>query len=103
MKHKIFDEIVNDLAESYRNDDSVLYDTLSDVITDALSISNRQNNDTNLLLLKGNIKKAVKSIYLRRGAEGISSSSQPGFSDVYEEEMDIMLKDIIRQNKRLLG
>lgn len=104
MKEEILEEIIEDLADNYRKDEEVLVSLLDDVIEDALSMSNRKfklDKDNQLLILKSNIKKAVKSIYLQRGIEDVSSNSANGESNTYEKVMDTMLNDIIKQNKRL--
>lgn len=105
MKTKILNEIIKDLADNYRKDGEVLNDLLDDVIVDALSMSNRKYKsdiDNQLLILKSNIKKAVKTIYLQRGAEDVSSKSESGQSSTYDSAMETMQKDILRQNKRIM-
>lgn len=99
----VFNEIVADLADNYvSTDESVLKNILSDVIEDALSASNRVYTENNLQILKSNIKKATKSIYLLRGVEDVKSNSQSGLSNTYDNVMETMMWDIIRQNKRVL-
>ena len=99
----VFNEIVADLADNYvSTDESVLKNILSDVIEDALSVSNRVYSENNLQILKSNIKKATKSIYLLRGVEDVKSNSQSGLSNTYDNVMETMMWDIIRQNKRVL-
>lgn len=98
-------EIIDDLADNYRNDEDVLLSLLDDVINDALSMSNRKfkpDKETQILLLKSNIKKATKSIYLLRGTEDVVSSSNSGTSNTYENVMETMLNDILKQGKRIL-
>lgn len=105
MKEKILEEIKQDLADNYRNDEEVLKVLLEDVINDALFSSNRRFNldkDEQLKVLKSNIKKAVKTIYLRRGTEDVKSSSQSGESNNYASAIEEMASDIIKQNKRIL-
>lgn len=105
MKDTILDEIKADLDVLYRDDDEVLISLLDDVIQDALFISNRQHkkdSENQLKILKSNIKKAVKSIYLQRGAEDVKSLGQGGISSTYDNAIETMEKDILRQNKRLV-
>lgn len=105
METKILKEIEADLSFNYYGDEDVLKSLLDDVINDALFMSNRKNKtdrDNQLEILKSNIKKAVKSIYLQRGTEDVSSGSSNGESNNYSNAMEIMEKDIIRQNKRLM-
>lgn len=103
FKEDILNEIEHDLGDNYVSDDeSVLINILDDVISDALSMSNRANTENNLIILKSNIKKATKSIYLLRGVEDVKSNSQSGLSNTYENVMETMMWDIIRQNKRVM-
>ena len=62
---------------------------------------NKGNLDKQLIALKSNIKKAVKAIYLQRGVEGVVSDSQSGLNNNYDDVMETMKKDIVKQNKRL--
>ncbi|MBR0471707.1 MAG: hypothetical protein IJI98_03295 [Methanosphaera sp.] len=102
----IQNEIIAELGDMYdATDSAVLYDILDDVITDALYVSNRQyksNRNDQLTILKSNIKKATKTIYLQRGTEDVTSETQSGISKTYDIAMETMKQDIIRQNKRLL-
>lgn len=98
----MLEEIKRDLADNYANDDSVLKDIIEDMTENALSISNRVKNQKNIDLLKSNIKKAVKTVYLQRGKEDVKSDSMAGISSAYDQAIETMTKDIIRQNKRLL-
>lgn len=105
MKEKILEEIKQDLADNYRNDEEVLKVLLEDVINDALFSSNRifnSDKEKQIEVLKSNIKKAVKNIYLRRGTEDVKSSSQSGESNNYSSAIEEMTLDIIKQNKRIL-
>lgn len=96
-------------ANFYDGDEAILSSILSDVIEDSLLMSNRGKKagasnsakETQIGILASNIKKAVKTIYLQRGIEDVKSNSQSGLSNTYEDAMETMLKDIIRQNKRL--
>ncbi len=105
MKNTILQEIIDDLDVLYKDDDDeVLESLLEDVIRDALFISNRQykkDSDNQLRILKSNIKKAVKTIYLQRGAEDVMSEGLAGISSTYGNAIEMMEKDILRQNKRL--
>ena len=103
---ELLERIKADLgANYYDGDEAILSSILSDVIEDSLLMSNRKDKadlEGQLSILSSNIKKAVKTIYLQRGAEDVKSNSQSGLSNTYEEATEAMLKDIIRQNKRLL-
>ena len=103
FREMVLNEVISDLGANYNSDDmSVLNNILEDVIADALMVSNRSETENNLNILKSNIKKATKSVYLLRGAEDVRSNSQSGLSNTYDDVMETMLKDIIRQNKRVL-
>lgn len=104
LKTTILNEIISDLGANYNNSDSaVLTAIMNDVITSALYVSNRRvENENNISILKDNIKKATKTIYLRRGTEDVISDSESGLSNTYDSAIDTMTKDIIKQNKRVL-
>ena len=106
MKETIKTEIIAELGALYTDADAtVLSNILDDVITDALYVSNRRyksDNDNQLTILKSNIKKAVKTIYLQRGTEDVTSESQSGLSKTYDIAIETMKRDIIRENKRIL-
>lgn len=105
MREEILEEIIKDLSDNYREDKDVLEFLLDDVIEAALFMSNRRfkkDKDSQLLILKSNIKKCVKTIYLQRGAEDVTSSSSNGLSNTYDKAMETMQNDIIRQNKRIM-
>lgn len=103
--NEILGQIISDLSDNYRNDEQVLQDLLEDVISDALHCSNRHfktDKADQLEILKSNIKKAVKTIYLQRGAEDVKSNSIAGESNTYDNAIETMKKDIISQNKRVM-
>lgn len=109
-KQDLFNSIVADLGANYRNEDSRLLGALlDDVVNDALLVSNRRwlatddkKLEAQLSVLSSNIKKAVKSIYLLRGAEDVKSQSLSGISSTYENATETMAYDIIRTGKRIL-
>ena len=108
-RNNLLSSIVADLGANYRDDSGVLGALLDDVINDALIVSNRSHLVTSdetleaqLDVLSSNIKKAVKSVYLLRGAEDVKSQSLSGLSSTYENAVETMLYDIIRSNKRIL-
>ena len=62
----MLDKLINDLGANYNSkDEEVLEDILNEVSSIASNISNRNENDEKLYPY---IKKAVKAIYLCRGA-----------------------------------
>lgn len=109
-KNNLLNSIIADLGANYQDDDrEVLGALLEDVVNDALIVSNRKQYATDqktleaqLDVLSSNIKKAVKSLYLLRGAEDVKSQSQAGLSMNYENAIETMTYDIIRTNKRIL-
>lgn len=97
---EILNEIKADLADNYRNDEAVLESILNDIITNALFLSNRKNTDDNIEILKSEIKKAVKSIYLQRGGEGTTGLNENGTSSSFTNALEELEKDIVRNGKR---
>ena len=97
----MLNEIINELGDNYNtNDNSVLESILDEVTANALTISNREETIDNKLLLKQEIKNCVKGIYLQRGAEGLNSLSERGTSSNFNDCMDRLRNDIIRNGKR---
>lgn len=94
------DKIINDLGANYNNkDEEVLEDILSEVSSIASNISNRNVDDEKLYPY---VKKAVKAIYLCRGAEGMHSTSESGTSSSFEDIIDKMRNDIVKNGLRRL-
>lgn len=97
----MLNEIISELGDNYNsNDESVLNEILEEVTANALTISNRADNTENKVFLKQEIKSCVKGIYLQRGAEGLTSLSQSGISSNFNDCMDKLRNDIIRNGKR---
>lgn len=107
-RDNLLSSIIADLGANYHDDDSNLLGALLDeVIDDALLVSNRYQYKNTALeaqldVLASNIRKAVKSIYLLRGAEDVKSQSVSGISSTFENAVETMTHDIIRTNKRIL-
>lgn len=96
----MLDKIINDLGANYNNkDEEVLEDILSEVSSIASNISNRKVEDEKLYPY---IKKTVKAIYLCRGAEGMQSTSESGVSSSFEDIIDKMRNDIVKNGLRRL-
>ena len=90
--------IIADLGANYNEDDEeILEEILEDVTSIASNISNRDKYDTKLYPY---IKRAVKSIYLTRGAEGLKSRSEGSISSSYEDVVEKMRNDIIKNGLR---
>ena len=96
----MLEKIIEDLGANYRDDDrEVLKDILEEVSSIASNISNRKKDDD---ILFPYIKKAVKSIYLTRGAEGLVSQSESGISSSFEDIVDKLRNDIVKNGLRRL-
>lgn len=93
----LFDSIKRDLADNYRGDDKVLMDLIDEVSTIAVNISNNKVD-----ILSPYIKKCVKAEYLARGGEGTKSLSEGGKSLSFENNINIMREDIIKNHLRLM-
>lgn len=91
------EKIIDDLGANYRNDEEVLQDIVNEITSIASNISNRETSDEKLYPY---IKKAVKAMYLCRGAEGLKSKSESGISDSFEDIIDTLRNDIIKNGLR---
>ena len=91
------EKIIDDLGENFRNDREVLKDILEEVSSIASDISNRKSDDKKLYPY---IKKAVKAIYNCRGAEGMQSQSGNGESNSYEDIIEKLRNDIVKNGLR---
>lgn len=99
----MLDEIKADLGANYiAEDDAVLQSILDNTITNALFISNRSNNQENIEFLKPEIVQSVKNEYLRRGSEDVKSLSQSGLSSTYQDPMELLRQNIVKNGKRLI-
>ena len=108
-KSQLIASIVADLGANYQNDDELLGAIFDEVVNDALLVSGRtflaktdEGYETQLDVLSSNIRKAVKSIYLLRGAEDVKSQSVSGINSTFENAIETMNYDIIRTGKRVL-
>lgn len=96
----MLEQIKKNLGVNYvESTDEVLQDIIDDITSIACDISNRNQND---LKLSPYIKKAVKSEYLARGAEGILSRTEGSVSTSFENIVDKMRNDIIKNGVRRL-
>ena len=97
----MINEIISELGDNYNSsDESVLEEILEEVTANALTISNRADNTENKVFLKHEIKSCVKGIYLQRGAEGLKSLNQSGTSSSFNDCIEKLRNDIIRNGKR---
>lgn len=92
------EKIIEDLGANYKDSDrKVLNNILEEVSSVASDISNRSSDDKKLIPY---IKKAVKAIYLCRGAEGLQSTSESGTSSTFEDIIEKMRNDIVKNGVR---
>ncbi len=95
-KKEEIDKIIEDLGANYRNDEEVLKEILEEVSSIAFDISNNKKEQK----LFPYIKKATKAIYLCRGAEGLQSRNEGSISNSYEDIIDKLRNDIIKNGLR---
>lgn len=91
------DKIIQDLGANYKGDEEVLEDILGEVSSIASDISNRRADDKKLWPY---IKKATKAEYNARGAEGLLSLSESGVSSSFEDIIEKMRNNIIKNGVR---
>lgn len=91
----MFDTIKRDLAENYRGDDKVLLDIIDEVTAIAFTLSNNKNSELNPYIIK-----CVKAEYLARGGEGQKSLSTGGKSCSFEDNIETMRNNIIKNGLR---
>lgn len=97
----MINEIINELGDNYNSDDeSVLNNILEEVTANALTISNLSNNIQNQEYLKQEIKSCVKGIYLQRGSDGLKSLNQSGTNSSFNDCIEKLRNDIVRNGKR---
>ena len=98
METTIKDEIIAELGANYNESDSGVIDTiLVDITTIASQVTNLEATDERL---NPYIKKAVKSEYLCRGAEGLKSRSEGSISASYNEITDTLRADLVKGGLR---
>lgn len=90
------DKIIADLGANYKDDKEVLEEILEEVSSIASHLSNNDNTEA----LFPYIKKAVKAEYLARGAEGLTSRNEGSVSSSFEDTIDKMRNNIIRNGLR---
>lgn len=99
----MFEEIKNDLAENFKQEDEAILKSIIERITnDALIISNRVKSKKNIDILSSDIKECVKAIYLQRGAEGSNSLSDSGINTSFNKPMQEMRENIVKAGKRIM-
>ena len=96
----MLEKIKNNLGVNYKEStDEILQDIIEDITSIACNISNRNKDDEKLIPY---IKKAVKSEYLARGAEGLLSRTEGSESSSFEDIIDKMRSNIIKNGVRRL-
>ena len=93
----IIDKIVRDLGANYLGDEIVINDLYLEIASIASDISNREANDTQLYPY---IKKAVIAEYLCRGGEGLLSRGEGSISSSYEDIINKLRNDIVKNHLR---
>lgn len=94
----MLEEIKINLGANYKEDtDDVLQDIIDDITSIACDISNRKKDDKKLIPY---IKKAVRSEYLARGAEGLLSRTEGSESSSFEDIIDKMRSNITKNGIR---
>lgn len=87
------EKIIVDLGANYNSNDRT---ALNDILEEVKSIASDISNNANETKLFPYIKKAVKSIYLSRGAEGLKSRNEGSISNSFEDIIDKLRNDIIK-------
>ena len=95
---KDINKIINDLGANYRNDEEVLKEILEEVNSIAFDISNNKDKDK----LFPYVKRAVKAEYIARGAEGITSKTEGSVSNQFEDIIDKLRNNIVKNGLRRL-
>ena len=94
----LLQEIIAELGANYNtSDESVLNQILTDIISIATQVTNLKSTDERL---KPYIKKATKSEYLCRGADGLASRGEGSISASYKDITDTLRNDLIRGGLR---
>lgn len=95
------EEIISELGDNYNSADRDVVETiLEEVTANALTISNLSNSIQNQEYLKQEIKSCVKGIYLQRGSEGLKNLDQSGTNSSFDDCMDKLRNNVIKNGKR---
>lgn len=94
----MLEQIKKNLGANYeKNTDDVLQDIIDDITSIACDNSNRKKDDERLFPY---IKKAVRSEYLARGAEGLLSRNEGSISSSYKDIVEELRNNIIKSGLR---
>ena len=96
-KRELIDRIIADLGANYKDDNEVLQEILEEVSSIASDISNRKVDDEKLYPY---IKKTTKAVYLCRGGEGLQSRGEGSLSNSFEDIIEKLRNDIIKNGLR---
>lgn len=92
-------KIIENLGANYKNDRDVLEEIIEEVSSIASNISNRKPDDEKLFPY---IAKATKAMYLARGAEGLQSRNEGSISNSFEDIIEKLRNDIVKNGLRRL-
>lgn len=92
------DKIIADLGANYKEDKEVLEEILEEVNSIAFDISHNKDKDK----LFPYVKRAVKAEYIARGVEGITSRTEGSVSSQFEDIIDKLRNNIIKNRLRRL-
>lgn len=96
----MLEKIKKDLGANYNeSNEEVLKEIIEEVSSIASDISNRKTTDKKL---NPYIIKATKAIYLSRGAEGLQSRGEGSISSSYEDIIEKLRNDIVKNGLRRL-
>ena len=94
----MLEQIKKNLGANYKeNTDDILQDIIDDITSIACDNSNRKKDDERLFPY---IKKAVRSEYLARGAEGLLSRNEGSISSSYKDIVEELRNNIIKSGLR---
>ena len=94
----MLEEIKKNLGINFIEDtEDVLQDIIDDMTSIACNVSNRDEDDEKLIPY---IKRAVKAEYLKRGNEGLASRTEGSISSSYEDIVEKLRNDIIKNGVR---
>lgn len=94
----MLEQIIRRLGANYIEDtEDIIQDIIEDMTPIACDASNRNKEDTKMFPY---IKKAVISEYNARGTEGLLSRSEGSISSQYEDIIEKMRNNIIKNGLR---
>lgn len=98
-KREDIDKIIDDLGANYRETDrEVLEEILEEVNSIAFDISHNKNKEQ----LFPYVKRAVKAEYIQRGSEGLLSRTEGSISSQFENIVEKLRNNIIKNGLRRL-